>query len=337
MSEIFYAYIGTYSSHGSEGIYRVEINGEGTARITGSYPARDASYLASNGKKLAAVFESRENSAVALYDIKPDGALTPVDEKPSGGLAPCYAAFDDANVYTANYFTGQAGVYPLVNGGLGGGQWIAHWGSGVNKSRQECSHAHCAVPIGPVVGGESYLAVCDLGTDHVWFYPRENGRVALPGYRVETPPGTGPRHMTAIDDSTWAVIGEMSCETLIYSGYADKAKLVQRLPFARTMGDPSNMAAALRLSPDGTTLLGSIRGENTLAVSRKVNGRFEAPVIVDARGNWPRDAAFTPDGRYVLAALERSHEITIFRVTDTGLEYVSKMDIPAPTCVCFPQ
>ncbi|GHU73859.1 hypothetical protein AGMMS49992_13760 [Clostridia bacterium] len=333
-----YAYIGTYSRNGSEGIYRIEFS-DGKARIVGSWPARDASYLAVKGDQLAAVYEGADASAVALYQIEPNGALLKLDEKPSGGIAPCYVSIDEDNVYTANYVSGEVGIYSLTKdeGELTDGQWIAHYGSGVNKSRQESSHAHCAVPVGPDTVGNYSLAVCDLGTDKVIFYRREHNNVSLPGYVVNVPPGTGPRHMVYIDKTTWAVIGELSCEVLVYN---HQDEIVTRLPFARTMGDPlelGNTGSALKLSPDGSMLLATVRGENTIGVSRRVDGKFQPPIIVDGHGNWPRDASFSPDGQYVLAAMERSNEITIFKVTDEGLEFTSKLDIPTPTCICFPE
>ncbi|MDR1598863.1 MAG: lactonase family protein [Oscillospiraceae bacterium] len=339
MSDKYYAYIGTYSRGGSEGIYRVGIGDNGEARIAGAHPARDASYLARDGKRLAAAFESgsdKGGSAVALYDVLGDGSLVKRGEQPGGGSATCYVSLDGANVYSANYGSGEVGIYPLLeDGGLGGGQWIAHYGKGVNKLRQEASHAHCALTVGPDDEGKSYLAVCDLGTDIVWFYPREDGRVTLPGYAVRTPPGTGPRHAAAVDGLTWAVIGEMSCEVLVYNGYAGKARLVQRIPFARTMGDARNTASALRVSPDGSALLGAVRGEQTLGIAWRVGGEFGPAAIVDVKGKWPRDAQFTPDGRFVVAACEHSDELVVFQVTGDGLEYVSRLGVPSPTCVCF--
>ncbi|MDR0397157.1 MAG: lactonase family protein [Oscillospiraceae bacterium] len=339
MRSNYYAYIGTYTGAGSKGIYHVEVDGTGKARIVGTYEARDPSYLAVRGERLVAVYESppsKGGARVALYSIEQDGGLVKQSERSGGGVATCYAALDDDNVYTANYGSGEAGIYRLTEGGgLGEGQWIAHYGESVNKARQESSHAHCAVPVGLEWSGGGYLAVCDLGTDKVWFYPRKDGKVSLPGVAVSTPAGTGPRHMAEINDKAWAVIGEMSCEVLVYEGYGKDAVLAQRVMFARKAGEIKNTASALKVSKDKTMALGAVRGEQSVALAKIKGGRLEQAEIVDAKGDWPRDAAFTPDGRFVVVACEHSNELTIFQVKDSGLAFVSRLGVPSPTCVCF--
>ena len=60
--------------------------------------------------------------------------------------------------------------------------------------------------------------------------------------------------------------------------------------------------------------------------------------FVKTRGEVPRNFALSPDGRFLLAANQRSGNICVFRIDkDTGMLHFTgnEVDVPAPVCLEF--
>lgn len=327
----YMAYIGTYAKAGSEGIYRVWLD-DGRLAATGTTPAVDASYLTRGNGLLYAVREAK-NGGMAAYGIAGDGALTLLDETPVHGDAPCHLCVDGHHAYVANYSSGSLSVATLrTNGGMDGDvQTICYAGKGPNTARQEAPHAHFTA----VTPDGAYLAVCDLGTDTIRFYPHDIRGISMPGEGVCAPGGTGPRHLAFGPGGLWYCICELTCEVLVYRGYGAKATLLQRIS-ALARPDANASAAAVRLSPKGGQLLASVRGADTLVVfAVQTDGTLGPGRFFDAHGQWPRDAAYAPDGQSILCACERENRLTAFAVTPEGLAFTGALAVPSPVCVCF--
>jgi 6-phosphogluconolactonase len=346
-----FAYIGTYSRNGSAGIYRIEFE-NGQARIVGETNAINPSWLTTDGRRLYSVRET-EQGAVEAFAIKPNGSLERINEQPSGGSLPCHLALRGGKLYAANWGSGSFGIFNLreFDGALEPGDFISY--VEINGAQP---HAHqCAF----TPDGE-WLAVSDMGTDRIVFYPLESSALSpaplkecgcdrcphdtapnnspITGLTVNVPRGTGPRHMAFADDGAWYVVGENSCEVLVYQGYGSDASLIEQKPCAKRMGLATNYASSMRLSPDGGYALCAVRGENTLALFKRApNGTLANTEIFDIPGDWPRDVVFTPDGRYILVACERSDEIIIYSAAEgkPALRQISRLAIPAPACISF--
>ena len=56
---------------------------------------------------------------------------------------------------------------------------------------------------------------------------------------------------------------------------------------------------------------------------------------ISSRGDWPRDAQFSPDGRYLVCANQKSGTLTAFELSNGHLEYRSELHIHEPACVLF--
>jgi len=328
-------YIGTYTHGDSKGIYRAVLR-DGTPRIAGCTEAVNPSYLAIHGDRLYAVRET-EGGGVASYRVAPGGEPALVGERPVAGDAPCHLCVAGNLLCVSNYGSGTLSVFELDGEGEPAPlpRVIAHRGRGPHAERQRAPHVHQALP----TPDGSFLAVCDLGIDAVCFYPL-NAQMDAQGIRepaqsVPMPGGAGPRHAAFGPHGCWYVLCELSCQVLAYRGYGDDAKLIQRCDALRD-GDPESIGAAVRLSPDGRLLLASIRGANTLALwDVSPEGALSGARWADARGDGPRDAAFTPDGTHVLCACERDDRVTVFALRDAALEFVGAVAVPMPTCVCF--
>ena len=323
--------IGTYTDGGSRGIYHAVWRDE-ALHITGCTGAVNPSYLAVDGDRLYAVRETGDGG-VAVYRVATGGALALTGERPVGGDAPCHVCVAGNRLYVSNYASGTLAVFDMDGAGELAPlpRVIAHEGRGLHATRQQAPHVHQALPS----PDGRFLAVCDLGIDAVCFYPLDARGVHEPAQPVPMPGGAGPRHMAFGADGCWYVLCELSCEVLAYRGYGSDAKLMQGCGALRG-GDPESIGAAVRLSPDGKLLLASVRGANTLALwDVSPEGTLSGARWFDARGDWPRDAAFTPDGGHVLCACERGDRITAFAVRSSSLAFVGETPVPAPTCICF--
>lgn len=323
--------IGTYTTGESLGIYGATFD-KGHLSLSGAFPCENPSWITISGNMGYAVEEGDAGRVLAflLHDNMP---TAPVETKPLGS-APCHITVDDKSLYVANYGAGTLAVIPLhADGTICGEPTIfRHTGRSVTP-RQEAPHVHQSF----LTAEGKHLAVCDLGTDEIVFYPRQDGSIQGQGTPMAVPPGTGPRHGLCGRGDIWYVIGELSSQVLVYTGYGPDGRLLQRisaLPEDKTLQE--NYAAALRLSPDGNFLMASVRGADILALFPLLgDGRLGIPKLFDCHGRWPRDAVFSPDGSHVLCACEHSSKITLFAHKEGNLTYAGCLAMPSPSCICF--
>lgn len=325
------AYIGTYTTAGSEGIYRIEF-AEGNIQLFGTIPAVNPSYLVTGGDTLYAVRETRGGSALS-YRMTANGIHELTGQQETMGDAPCHLCLDGGYLYAANYSTGSLAEFTLDDGGRVQrlSRLIEHTGSSVHPTRQTKPHVHfsCVTPDG------KYLAVCDLGTDEVLFYRRTDSGIEDAPESVHVPQGSGPRHAVFGKKEVWYVVCELTCTLLVYRGYGKDAELVQNLSMLQTP-DPGSSCAALQMSPDSQSLLVSVRGANSLVLAGiREDGLLENARFHSSCGDWPRDARFTPCGRYVICACERSGHLSVFGLVNDMLEHMGNYPLPSPTCICF--
>ena len=320
-------FIGTYTSGGSQGIYRAHWRNE-VLQITECAKIENPSFLTAQKNTLYAARETN-NGSVAAFRVEPD-ALTPIGEQPILGDAPCHLCVTGERLYVSNYTSGSLTIIDLDADGAfaSSPRVIQHEGRSVH-ARQRAPHVHQSQP----TPDGRFLAVCDLGTDAVIFYPLDGDGLHTPGQRVQTPAGAGPRHAAYGGNECWYVLCELSCELLVYTGYGNEAKLVFRFNALRDT-DPESTGAALQLSPDGKLLLASVRGANTLVLwNVSPDGILSGDRWFDAHGDSPRDAVFTPDGRHVICACERSDRVTVFALRDGELVFLHAAGVPMPTCI----
>ena len=321
-------FVGTYTGGRSEGIYSAVFE-DGALTVHGATQAVNPSYLAVHGDRLYAVEETWDG---AIVSYTAEGlALSPDGRQKRLGDDPCHIFLDGERLYVSNYTSGSLASFCLAHGRVVGPPVLfEHEGGSVDAVRQRSAHVHQAM----LTPDGQYLAVCDLGIDKVLFYPHDEEGIHAPAQEVCVPKGAGPRHAAFGRDGMWYVVCELSCDVLVYRGHGKAAKLLQKLSTLRA--GEKGACAALKLSPDGLWLAASTRGANTLTLFRVLeDGTLKESGQYDVQGDCPRDIAFSPDGHYVLCALERSDAITIFHLANGTLSYGGSVEIPSPTCVCF--
>ena len=126
MTNEYLAYIGTYTSLGSEGIYcycfDMATGGLEYVGTTGAIDDPSFLDIAPSGKNLYAVcadFEAMTTGIVRAYSIDAGtGELTFLNEQSSEGTGPCHVEVDQTSRYVllANYGSGSVASYPRPGG-----------------------------------------------------------------------------------------------------------------------------------------------------------------------------------------------------------------------------
>jgi 6-phosphogluconolactonase len=348
-------YVGTYTDHGSKGIYAYRFDsatGESDSLgLAAESTAPSFLAIAPSGRFLYAVneisqFNGQPTGAVSAFAIQPKTAkLTLLNQVPSRGEGPAHIALDRSGKYAlvSNYDRGSIAVFPVLeNGRLGEATaFVQHKGSSVNKERQEGPHAHAAV-FSP---DNRFVIVADLGLDKLLVYRFDAAAGTIGGdpQIVRAVPGAGPRHL--VFDATGRylyVINEMQSTVVAYAydarnGALSEVQIVSALP----KGFPqTSEAAEIEMHPSGRFLFASNRGDDSIAVFaiNPKDGTL-APVEIDSTGGkTPRNFVLDPTGAWLLAANQDSNDIVAFRVdpstghlTRSGLE----LHVTSPVCVRF--
>jgi 6-phosphogluconolactonase len=364
-AKTFRAYIGTYSTHGSEGVYVCDFDpasGDLSAkRVAAPYTTTDgadfknASFLAFHptANRLYAVseigdFRGTNGGGVVGFTIDAaTGALARINDARTGGGAPCHLAIDPTGrgLVAANYGGGSVAVVPMdaITGELKAGvQVIQHTGSGVDPVRQEAAHPHEAVfdPTGRLV------FVPDLGLDKVFVYRFDAEQAKLVPHDppfVAVTPGAGPRHLAFHPNGKLAyVVNELNSTVTAFSYDPAKGTFRERQTISTLPKDVNgeNTCAEIVVHPSGKTLYASNRGRDSIAmfsvdpVSGKLTPRGHQPT----GGRTPRHFTIDPTGNYLLAANQDSDSITVHRIDQAtgGLKETGhKLDVPSPVCVLF--
>jgi 6-phosphogluconolactonase len=348
-------YVGTYTDHGSKGIYAYRFDsatGESDSLgLAAESTAPSFLAIAPSGQFLYAVneisqFNGQPTGAVSAFAIQPKTAkLTLLNQVPSRGEGPAHIALDRSGKYAlvSNYDRGSIAVFPLLQDGRLGEAtaFVQHKGSSVNKERQEGPHAHAA-EFSP---DNRFVIVADLGLDQLLVYRFDEARGTLGSdpQIVRAVPGAGPRHL--VFDATGRhlyVINEMQSSVVAYAydaanGALGELQIVSALPkgFPRT-----SEAAEIEMHSSGKFLFASNRGDDSIAVFA-INPKDGTltPVEIDSTGGkTPRNFVLDPTGAWLLAANQESDDIVVFRV-DPGTGHLTRsgpeLHVPSPVCVRF--
>ena len=340
-------FLGTYTNGASQGIYKYEMETNGTVRQVGlAVTSENPSFLALSADKkiLVAVNEVKNEEGVGTaesYMVFED-TLILLNRKSSGGAHPCFVNVNEAGyVLTANYTGGNVGLLKLEQDGplselLDVQQ---HTGEGTTD-RQQAPHAHSAW-FNPVDGG---VISIDLGTNELWFSSIDTAKqklVPAAQDKLAMNPGDGPRHLVFHPNGKWIyVASELSSSVTRLDRNEDgsyaKGPTVSSLP---TGYSEPNTCADIHISSDGNFVYASNRGHNSIAVL-KVNQEDGTLTLLGNKGcggEGPRNFALSPDENFILVANQTSNNIvTLKRDTSTGLlKYVSQIEAPTPVCIVF--
>lgn len=337
----FYVAACATTSHG--GIYRFELENDGTVRLAAFSPIAGCNYLAfsPDRKYLYSTCLIGEAGGVAAFKINTDLSLAKLNIMPSDGLSTCHLTTDASGrfLYCANYRTGTFTEFELNSDGSikRKTKLIAHHGCGPNKERQECAHVHFT----GLTPDKKHLCVVDLGIDAVKVYPldsEEGVNEDSPAVCDIRPEGEGPRHLVFNQKGDTAYLLNELASSVSKLGYSHGNLTQMKTWSALPDGFKGNTkASAIRLSFDGHWLLASNRGCDSIAVFRVLpNGDLIHAGFYPVWGESPRDFDFIGDGSLLAITNENTDNMVICGF-DANTGAVSKakqfFSLPRPLCV----
>ncbi|HTV58252.1 MAG TPA: lactonase family protein [Verrucomicrobiae bacterium] len=352
----YLVYVGTYTNHGSKGIYAYRFDTESGAldSLGLAVETPQPSFLAASpsGRFLYSVneldqFDGKPSGGVSAFSIdSATGRLTLLNQVSSLGPGPAYITLDRTGrfVFVANYTEGSVAVFRLSPDGNVGAStaYVRHDGSSVNPERQEGPHAHCVL-LSP---DNRFALVADLGLDQVFVYPFDASRGTLGQPRiVKVAPGSGPRHLAFGANGKFVyLISEMRSTITVYSynssdGAMHRVQTISSLPPGFK---GSSTAAEIVVHPSGKFLYASNRGDDCIAgfAVDSTKGTLAPIEYVPTGGKTPRNFAVDPSGEWLLAANQDSNNVVTFRINrKTGrlTQAGAPIEVFSPAMVDFVQ
>ncbi|MBP5672250.1 MAG: beta-propeller fold lactonase family protein, partial [Victivallales bacterium] len=154
-------------------------------------------------------------------------------------------------------------------------------------------------------------------------------------------PGAGPRHVWFTQGGKRIyVVNELASTVTLFEesngGYA-RIQTVAMLPDDYPNKD-KNTASAIRLTADGTRLLASNRGHDSITVYDvdAATGKLTLMAINPTLGRGPRDFEFMPGEKFVLVAHQYTDNVVCFafdRETGKMTPVGSQILVPKGVCV----
>lgn len=348
-------YIGTYTEHGSQGIYVCQFDPStgnlSTPELAAVTPDPSFLAVAPSRRFLYTInetdhFNGQPTGGVSAFSIdRATGKLTLLNQVSSLAPGPAYITLDQTARYVlvANYDEGSVAVYRILPDGKIGDStaFLRHVGSSVDPERQQGPHAH-SIALSP---DNRFAIVADLGLDELLVYPFDasNGTLGAPRV-IKTDPGVGPRHLTLADSGRFVyVINEMRSSLTVYSYHASDGGMasVQKVSTLPSSFHGKNTAAEVVLHPSGNFLYASNRGDdNSIAVFAvdHAKGTLTLVEFVPTGGKTPRNFAIDPSGQWLIAANQDSNNIVTFRVNSKSGRLApagQSIEVNSPTMVDF--
>ena len=301
-----------------------------------------------NGRWLYAVSETSQatdgssGGVCAMSFEREPFAMRLLNRQPSGGDSPCNLQLDRTGhwLFVSNYGTGSASVFPLEEDGSLGemSNQVQHSGSGPNKQRQQGPHVHSVT----LSQDNQFALVADLGLDQIVTYrfDPKAGTLSRQG-ETRARPGAGPRHLAFHPNGEWLyAANELDSTVTFYDYDAASGRLLEKQCLSTIPADsPENIIGDIHVSATGQRLYVSNRGHNSLAVyDIGVDGCLTLVSTPNCGGNWPRNFALAPNGKFILVANQYSNEVCVLPVlggTEALGASVARATVEGVSCIQF--
>lgn len=309
-------------------------------------------YLAEGNDKVYALRSLEPTSSLCTFDsgvlkgrkgvIELASLQVPMCECVTEGAHSCHITLLPREVVVADYTSGTLSLFPLdAKGDVEGKPRLLRFeGSGAHPERQQSPHIHSSA-LSP--DGKE-LVVVDLGTDRIYRFAVENGRVVAPQLSyAQLPAGCGPRFSVFSNDGAYLyIVTELSDEVMVYR--TSDFTLQSRYALS---GENPEGGAHIALSSDGRYLYASLRVSGTgkekqckisdgVAIYKCLpNGQLK-PLHYQPTGGHPRHFTLSKDGRALIVACRDSNTIEIYPLNKkSGLPMgeVEKISVSEPTYV----
>ncbi len=329
-------YVGTYTQGDSEGIYQLEFNTE-NGKLSNNQLAINIdspSFLAySPNKKYLYSVNQSGNGYASSYKINNDGSLSLLTRVSSNGKGPCHISVNENGdkVVVSNYTGGTVSIYPVNDdGSLSEASQIFNHNTGDKPARAHSAQFY-----------KNDLFVADLGMNAVYQYKLTNKSYHLVSNAiVKTTGNPGPRHFSLSHDGKFIyIINEYGSSITSVKKTTNGFEEIDSDTTLDKNYKGKNSCADIHLSKDERFLYGSNRGENSIAVFKRnlTDGTIKKIQNVSVHGDWPRNFAIDPTGKFVLVANRKSNNISVFKIDAKSgkLTFLHAIDSPAPVCLLF--
>jgi len=261
--------------------------------------------------------------------------MTVRGEYPTPAAHPCHITILPRQAVTCDYSSGSMSLYELDTAGLpcGEPELIRFVGKGADPERQGKSHPHSSW-LSP--DGASLVAA-DLGTDHLYVFKVEDGRIDSSSMiPYAAPAGSGPRHCAFnADGSLLYVATELSDELLTYS-FPDMKLLSRALV---NEGHPMGGGHVV-MSPDGRFLYVSSRLlDDGVAIFSIGTDGIPSLTGYQHCGAHPRHFSLSPDGSMLAVACRDSDKVELYSIDRQSglLSVMGEYPVQSPAFVTFIQ
>lgn len=331
--------VGTYTSRGSVGIYSYRFNqDDGNFLLLSQVETSNPSFLAfsEDGDHLYSVNENAGESAMVSafkFDIQ-TGRMDFINSMPTNGDSPCYIAFTEAGITTANYTGGSLSLLGVAksDGSLTDKLEVISFNETDVHSKGR-SHLHCVV-LSP---DKSQLFATDLGRDKIYQFDMSKGldTAYMKTYALER--GSGPRHIAFSPNGKFMyTINELSGTV---NGFKYTESTLQKIQVIASDSLGGNGSADIHFSPDGRFLYASNRLKaDGISIFKVEETGILSKIGYADTDKHPRNFIITPNGKYLLVASRDDDNISIFeRDIRTGLltDTRRKIILSQPVCIKF--
>jgi len=329
-----------YSSEGKADVMLCSFNGKGSAQMLSEVTVGNNPSFFTFGKHNLVYFANEVDS----FNLSPGGGITTYsfDEESKqfaressvnqGAAGPCHITLSNEGRYliTANYGSGSVSVVRLNHDGIPERVTdVIFYG--------ERSHPHMTL-YNP---RKQIYYVSDLGLDRIHQLRLDTtiGRLMTEDVPyLKCVPGSGPRHM-AIDKNNvdLFVINELNSTISVFNILSDTTDIKQTVSTLPQGYQDTSFCADLHLSANGRRLYGSNRGHNSMVTfAIGAGGRLSSPVHQSCGGNWPRNFAADPSGKYFVVANQKSNEVSVIPAgKNKSDEAGTSLQFNAPACIKF--
>ena len=256
-----------------------------------------------------------ETPFLYAYKIESNGELVLLNRLPINGDTPCHITFSTRYkcLFISCYGSGNVLIVSLNgDGSLGSAiRDLRHSGHSVNQERQNGPHAHCAL----VIDETDELYVTDLGTDRIYVYKikeLEDSLMIDYSSHIETPVGSGPRHLVAHPSSRYLFVVTELIPCVLMIDLAQK-KIVSSITLA--VRDDIGSTAAIKMASDTKNLYVSERkGGSIFILSYDVNNAcLKLTDEIKTNVTTPRDFLVDKTGNWLIVAGQDSNTISIYK------------------------
>ncbi|ALM51969.1 lactonase family protein [Halomonas huangheensis] len=327
-------------------VYHVSDDGSSWEQLQCYEGLINPSWLVINrrGDRLYCIHGDRSDiSAFAVHPVS--GELRLLNQVSTGGANPVHMALsaDERFIVISNHISSSLAVVAVEDdGSLKGVVDLIELSGKVGPHRIEQPfpkpHAN------PFTADGRFVVIPDKGLDCLFvmkFDSRHGRLIPCPELTVATREGAGPRHIDFHPSGRLAfVVNELDSTLTAYRFDPDSGQLTpyQVSPSVSPFHTGDNRAAGIVVSPSGSHVLVTNRGEDSISVYRidPRNDHLQYSHTLPSGGKTPRFMGFDPLGRLHIA---NEDDDTLCLYTTSSPESLSnptqRISTPSPVCVAF--